>query len=206
MRKEDFGELNHYDGVSPAWAIDYKELEPYYAQAEEMYHVHGTRGEDPTEPWASSPFPHAAVSHEPRIQALAEDFEALGCKPFHVPLGIQLKENDSRSKCIRCATCDGFPCLVNAKADSHICGIEPALDYPNVTLLTNAMVTKLETDATGRNISAVRVKRNETEETYSADVVVVSAGAINSAALLLRSANEKHPNGLANQSDQVGRN
>ncbi len=125
---------------------------------------------------------------------------------FTFRLGIQLKENDPRSKCIRCATCDGFPCLVNAKADSHICGIEPALDYPNVTLLTNAMVTKLETDATGRNISAVRVKRNGEEETYSADVVVVSAGAINSAALLLRSANENHPNGLANSSDQVGRN
>ncbi|MEK7723994.1 MAG: dehydrogenase, partial [Acidobacteriota bacterium] len=67
MRKEDFGELKHYDGISPAWAIDYNELEPYYRQAEQMYHVHGTRGEDPTEPWASSPFPHEAVLHEPRI-------------------------------------------------------------------------------------------------------------------------------------------
>jgi choline dehydrogenase-like flavoprotein len=206
MRKEDFGELQHYDGTSPAWAIDYDELEPYYRQAEQMYHVHGTRGEDPTEPWASSEFPHEAVSHEPRIQQLAEDFAALGCQPFHVPLGIQLKENDARSKCIRCATCDGFPCLVNAKSDSHVCGIEPSLDYPNVTLLTNAKVTRLETDATGRNISAVRVKRNNEEEFYSADVVVVSAGAINSAALLLRSANDKHPTGLANSSDQVGRN
>jgi choline dehydrogenase-like flavoprotein len=80
------------------------------------------------------------------------------------------------------------------------------LRYPNVTLLTNALVTKLETEATGRTISAVRVERNGEEETYSADVVVVSAGAINSAALLLRSANDKHPNGLANSSDQVGRN
>ncbi len=206
MRKEDFGELKHHDGISPAWAIDYNELEPYYRQAEEMYHVHGKRGEDPTEPWASSAFPHPEVSHEPRIADLAEDFEALGCKPFHVPLGIQLKENDPHSKCIRCGTCDGFPCLVNAKADSHICGIEPSLDYPNVTLLIHAMVTKLETDATGRNISAVHVKRDGIDETYSADVVVVSAGAINSAALLLRSADEKHPNGLANSSDQVGRN
>ncbi len=206
MRKEDFGELKHYDGISPAWAIDYNELEPYYRQAEEMYHVHGTRGEDPTESWASSAFPHEAVSHEPRIQQLAEDFEALGCKPFHVPLGVQLTENDHRSKCIRCGTCDGFPCLVNAKADSQICAVEPALEYENVTLLTNALVTKLETDASGRNISAVHVKRNGVGETYSAETVVVSAGAINSAALLLRSADEKHPNGLANSSDQVGRN
>jgi choline dehydrogenase-like flavoprotein len=206
MRKEDFGELKHYDGISPEWAISYDELEPYYTAAENLYHVHGTRGEDPTEPWSSAEYPFPAVSHEGRIQHLAEDFEAMGVKPFHVPLGVMLKENDPRSKCIRCATCDGFPCLVEAKSDSHICAIEPSLDHENVTLLTNAMVTQLETDATGRNISAVNITRNGVEEKYSADVVVVSAGAINSAALLLRSANERQPNGLANSSDQVGRN
>jgi choline dehydrogenase-like flavoprotein len=206
MRKEDFGELKHYDGISPAWAISYGELEPYYTQAENLYHVHGTRGEDPTEPWASSEFPHPAVSHEGRINELAEDFAAQGCKPFHVPLGVMLNEGNSHSKCIRCETCDGFPCLVQAKADSHVCGIEPILNYENVTLLTNSMVTKLETDASGRNISAVNINRNGVQEKYSADVVVVSCGAINSAALLLRSANDRHPNGLANSSDQVGRN
>jgi choline dehydrogenase-like flavoprotein len=206
MRKEDFGELRHHDGISPAWPISYDELEPYYTQAEKLYHVHGTQGEDPTEPWRSTDFPHPAVSHEPRIQHLAEDFAAMGCKPFHVPLGIQIKENDRGSSCVRCATCDGFPCLLNAKSDAHVCGIEPALNFPNVTLLTNALVTRLETDASGRTITAVNVSRNGEEEKYSADTVVVSAGAINSAALLLRSANDKHPNGLANSSDQVGRN
>ena len=206
MREKDFGELKHYDGISPAWAISYDELEPYYTQAENLYHVHGTRGEDPTEPWSSAKFPHPAVSHEERIQHLAEDFAAQGCQPFHVPLGVMLKEGEAKSKCIRCETCDGFPCLVQAKADSHVCGIDPSLNYPNVTLLTDALVTKLETDAGGRNISAVNVNRNGVDEKFSAGVVVVSCGAINSAALLLRSANEKHPNGLANRSDQVGRN
>ena len=206
MREADFGELRHYDGISPSWAISYDELEPYYTQAEKMYHVHGKRGEDPTEPHASAEFPHPPVSHEPRIRHLAEDFAAAGVKPFHVPLGIQLKENNRKSVCVRCATCDGFPCLLNAKSDAHVCGVEPSLDYDNVTLLTNAIVTRLETDAGGRTVSAVNVKRNGAEEKYSADVVVVSCGAINSAALLLRSANEKHPNGLANSSDQVGRN
>lgn len=206
MRKEDFGELKHYDGISPAWAISYDELEPFYAEAESLYHVHGKRGEDPTESWASSEFPFPAVSHEPRIQHLAEDFAANSCNPFHVPLGIQLKENDRQSACVRCATCDGFPCLINAKSDAQTCAVEPSLNYENVTLLTGAMVTRLETDASGRNVSAVRVRRNGAEETYSADIVAVSAGAINSAALLLRSADEKHPNGLANSSDQVGRN
>ena len=206
MREKDFGELKHFDGISPAWAISYNELEPYYTEAENLYHVHGTRGEDPTEPWSSAQFPHPAVSHEERIQHLAEDFAAQGCTPFHVPLGVMLKEGEAKSKCIRCETCDGFPCLVQAKADSHICGIDPSLNYPNVTLLTDALVTKLETDAGGRNISAVNVNRNGVTEKFSAEVVVVSAGAINSAALLLRSADEKHPNGLANRSDQVGRN
>lgn len=206
MRAEDFGELKHYDGVSPSWPITYDELEPYYAEAESVYHVHGTRGEDPTEPWRSGDFPHPAVSHESRIQHLAEDFAAAGVKPFHVPLGIQLKENDRMSSCVRCATCDGFPCLMNAKSDAHVCGIEPAIGFPNVSLLTNALVSKLETDPTGRTVSAVVVEREGETERYSADVVVVSAGAINSAALLLRSASERHPVGLANSSDQVGRN
>lgn len=206
MRKEDFGELRHYDGISPAWPITYDELEPYYAQAEKLYHVHGTQGEDPTEPWRSGEFPHPAVSHETRIKHLAEDLAAMGCKPFHVPLGIQIKENDRTSTCVRCATCDGFPCLLNAKSDAHVCGIEPALNFPNVTLLTNALVIRLETDASGRTIAGVRVSRNGEDEVYSADAVIVSAGAINSAALLLRSASDKHPNGLANTSDQVGRN
>ena len=206
MRKEDFGELKHHDGISPAWPISYDELEPFYSQAEAMYHVHGTRGEDPTEPHASSAFPYPAVSHEPRIEHLAEDLAAMGVKPFHVPLGIQLKENDRKSTCVRCATCDGFPCLLNAKSDAQVCGIDHATEFSNVTLFTNALVTKLDTDPSGKTISAVNVERGGEKETYSANIVVVSAGAINSAALLLRSANAHHPNGLANGSDQVGRN
>jgi len=206
MRERDFGELKHYDGISPAWPINYGELEPFYTQAEAMYHVHGTRGEDPTEPPSSAPYPHPAVSHETRINQLAEDFSAMGVKPFHVPLGIQLKEDSRKSLCVRCATCDGFPCLLNAKADSQTCGVDHATEYPNVTLLTNALVTKLETSSTGRSVTAVNVERNGEKERYTANLVVLSAGAINSAALLLRSANHMHPNGLANSSDQVGRN
>lgn len=205
FRERDFGALRHYDGVSPAWPILYQDLEPYYTQAEQMYRVHGTRGEDPTEPWASAPYPHPAVSHEPRLQHLHEDFARLGCQPFHVPLGIKLQENNPRSQCIRCATCDGYPCLINAKSDAHTCAIEPALDYPNVSLFTHAKVVKLETSTSGREVSKVCVERDGSYEVYSANIVVVSAGAINSAALLLQSANDRHPNGLANSSDVVGR-
>lgn len=206
LRKEDFGEIRHFGGVSPAWPISYDELEPYYLKAERLYHVHGKRGEDPTEPQASGPYPHAPISHEPRIQQLSDDFERLGLRPFHTPLGLQIDEsNPHSSKCIRCDTCDGYPCLVGAKSDAQVLCVDPALRFPNVTLLTNAYVERLETSSTGREITNVHVKRNGGEESYSADVVVVACGAINSAALLLRSANEKHPRGLANGSDMVGR-
>lgn len=210
LRREDFGEIKHHGGVSPAWPLAYEDLESYYTQAERLYHVHGTRGEDPTEPPGSAPYPHPAVSHEPRIQALHEDFVRLGRRPFHTPLGIMLDEGDRhKSKCIRCETCDGFPCLVEAKADAHVCCVEPSLARPNVTLLTNALVSRLETSPTGREVTAVQVRRNgggaDTAESYSGDLVVMSCGAINSAALLLRSGNAKHPNGLANGSDVVGR-
>jgi choline dehydrogenase-like flavoprotein len=207
LRKEDFGELRHHGGCSPAWPIAYEDLEPYYTEAEGLYQVHGERGTDPTEPPASSPYPFPAVSHEPRMQQLHEDFERQGLKPFRVPLGIRLLENDRRrSPCIRCATCDGFPCLVGAKSDAQTLCVDPTLAFhSNATLLTGARVTRLGTDPSGRRVTAVHVERNGTRETLSADVVVVSCGAINSAALLLRSANDKHPNGLANASDAVGR-
>ena len=206
LREADFGEIRHHGGISPAWPISYDDLEPYYAQAERLYHVHGAAGEDPSEPRRSGPYPYSAISHEPRIQQLSDDFARLGLQPFHTPLGVMLDEkNRHKCRCIRCNTCDGFPCLVNAKADAHVCCVEPALEHPNVTLLTNAKVTRLETDASGRAVTAVRVERDGAEETYSGDIVVTSGGAINSAALLLRSANDKHPNGLANGSGVVGR-
>jgi choline dehydrogenase-like flavoprotein len=206
LRKEDFGELRHHGGVSPAWPISYDDLEPYYSAAEKLYHVHGAEGEDPTEPWRSEPFPHPAIGHEPRIQKLHDDLARLGHRPFHTPLGVKLNERDRRrSACIRCSTCDGHPCLINAKADAQTCAVDPALERPNVTLMAETYVSRLETDATGRRVTKVHTESRGVKETFSADIVVVSAGAINSAALLLRSASDRHPRGLANGSDVVGR-
>ncbi len=206
LREEDFGEIRHHGGRSPAWPINYADLEPYYTQAEHLYQVHGTRGEDPTDPWASAPYRYPAVSHEQRIQHLSDDLERAGLKPFHVPLGIKLNETNPRtSACIRCNTCDGHPCLINAKADAQTICVDPALQYENVSLLTNAHVMKLETNGNSREVGSIVVQRNGAIEKYSGDIVVVSCGAVNSAALLLRSANDKHPRGLANSSDVVGR-
>jgi len=207
LRKEDFGLLKHSDGISPPWPISYDEMEPYYTKAEQIYQVRGARGEDPTEPPSSAPYPFPAVSHEPRIQQLHDDLARAGYHPFHAPCGVMLNEQNAPfSICIRCKDCDGFPCLVHAKSDAEIIAVRPALQYPNVTLLTNAKVIKLNTNSSGKTVTEVLVEHNGEKETYEGGIVVVSAGAANSAKLLLASANDKHPNGLANGSDQVGRN
>src|SRR5207237_2659634 len=136
-----------------------------------------------------------------RVDALTR----IGHRPFHMPVGVMLDEQNPRqSRCIRCDTCDGFPCLVYAKADAQVICVDPALTHPNVTLVTDAYVARLETSASGREVTKVHVERNGARERYSAGVVVVSCGAINSAALLLRSASDQHPRGLANGSDAVG--
>jgi len=206
LRREDFGKLQHEGGVSPSWPISYEDLEPYYSEAERLFEVHGERGEDPTEPNSTTAYPFPPISHEPRIQELNDDLRSLGLNPFHTPLGVRLDEsNPEQSKCIRCSTCDGFPCLLHAKSDAHTMCIEPALRHPNVTLMRNALVRSLETSASGREVTSLTLERNGEVEKYSADIVVSACGAINSAALLLRSANDKHPNGLANGSDVVGR-
>jgi choline dehydrogenase-like flavoprotein len=207
LRAEDFDELGHYDGSSPPWPVGYAEFEPYYMQAERLYQVHGTRGEDPTEPFASGPYPFGAVSHEPRMQQLSDDLAAAGMHPFHAPCGVLLDERDApNSTCVRCATCDGFPCLVHAKADAEVLAVRPALAHENVTLMTRTRALRLETNAAGSAVTGVVVERDGIRETFGADLVVVSCGAANSAALLLASANDAHPNGLANGSDMVGRN
>jgi choline dehydrogenase-like flavoprotein len=207
LRQKDFGELRHYDGISPAWPITYDELEPYYAKAEQMYHVHGLRGRDPTEPPASGPYPCPPVSNEPRIERLCEDLTAAGYHPFPAPCAVMLDEhNMAYSRCIRCQTCDGFPCLVHAKSDAEVVAVRPALEFPNVTLLRNAKALRLETNPAGTAVVAVVAEIEGNRDVLRGDIVVVSCGAANTAKLLLMSANDKHPNGLANGSDQVGRN
>ncbi len=207
LRPGDFGEIRHVDGVSPAWPVSYDEFEPWYTKAEELYQVHGTHGEDPTEGPYSKPYPWPPVSHEPRLQEISDALEAKGYHPFSAPCGIQLDEADrTRSLCIRCAWCDGYPCMVHAKADAEVMAVRPSLQSPDVTLLTGATAIRLETDPSGRSVNGVVVERGGGHEVYDADIVVLAAGAANSAKLLLNSANDAHPTGLANGSDQVGRN
>lgn len=212
LRPQDFGVIQHHGGLSPAWPVSYQDFEPFYAEAEQLFHVHGAAGEDPTEGPRSGDFPYPAVRHEARVQKLHDDLVRLGLHPSHLPLGILLDQDEDgeathTSTCIRCDRLDGFPCPLNGKADAQVVCVDPALEHPNVTLETEVHVTRLETDGSGRQVTAVVAERADgSPARYSGDVVVVSCGALNSALLLLGSANDAHQHGLANGSDQVGRN
>lgn len=208
LRKEDFDVLQHKGGISPEWPVKYDVFEPYYTKAERLFCVHGKLGFDPTEPFHSEEYPFAPLSNEPRMQQIQDDVAKLGYHPFPIPLGLKRDEEDAlASKCIRCDTCDGYPCLVHAKSDSDINCIRAIMHLPNVTLVTEAKVTRLVTNASGTAIQFVEAELHSSGQTtqFTADIVVVSCGAINSAALLLQSANDKHPRGMANSSDMVGR-
>lgn len=212
LRQEDFDQIRFPDGLSPEWPLKYDVFAPWYQAAEELFEVHGARGEDPTEPRASAPFPKPAVSHEPRIQKLSDDLRRGGHHPFHLPLGA-LMEEDGRggtlphSPLLRCDPFDGYPSLTNGKADAQIICIDPTLKaHPNVELLCNAYVERLTTDAGGGRITGAEAVVDGQRRTFRADIFVVACGALSSALLLLRSANERHADGLANGSGQVGRN
>ncbi len=207
LREKDFEEVQHEGGISPAWPISYSDMAPYYTKAEELYHVHGMRGDDPKEPPESEPYKYPQVSHEPRIQKLSDDLRRIGHKPFYMPIGVMMDESNwHESPCIKCNTFDGFACLVNAKADAQVLCVDPALEARNnLTLMRNCYVERLETDTAGKTVTQVHVNNQGKPQVFSGNVVIVSCGAINSAALLLRSASEQHPDGLANSSGVVGR-
>src|SRR5437899_2483352 len=206
LREKDFGELKHYDGISPAWPISYADLEPYYAKAEEMYHVHGLRGHDPTEPPASGPYPCPPVSHEPRIAELYDQLTGAGYRPFPAPCAIMLDErNMAYSTCIRCQTCDGFPCLVHAKSDAEVVAVRPALKFANVTLLRNAKAVKLETNAAGTAVTQVVAEVAGAPEVFRGDVVGVLRHEKKSTRVHWVSRHKKQPKGHASGADQEGR-
>jgi choline dehydrogenase-like flavoprotein len=203
MREADFGEIRHHGGDSPAWPIAYADLEPWYAAAERLYWVHGEAGIDPTDPWRSGPFPFPAMDPDPYMADLSETLRGQGLHPAPLPVGLDWRPGGA---CVRCGTCDAFPCRYDAKGDAEVCTVRPALASPSVELWTDARAVRLLTDDAGRRVNGLEVERAGERLRVSADLVVVSCGAVNSAALLLRSANDKHPRGLANSSGLVGRN
>ena len=207
FRESDFKEVSHYGGVSPAWPFGYETLENYYEQAETLYSVHGKRAVDPTEPYAFSEYPLPPLTYEPLIKDLEGKLQRLGLQPFPLPMGVKLPQDYTKTEApVMLENFDGFPDPTDSKADGQVSALRPALKSNNVTLMTHAYVERLITDETGeRVIQAIAIVNGEKIK-FNADVFIVACGAVNSAALFLRSASETHPNGLANSSDQVGRN
>ncbi|MEO6239140.1 MAG: GMC family oxidoreductase [Vicinamibacterales bacterium] len=202
LRKEDFDEMRHADGVSPAWPIDYDTLAPYYDRAERMYYVRGEAGADPTEP-PRGPYPYAPVAHSAGMSAIVEQLRAQGLHPSPLPLGVMRPGEENG--CVLCNTCNSFACRIHAKSEADVCGIRPALQRPNVTLWTKARADRLVADASGSKVAAVEIERDGVPVRVEADHFIVSCGAVNSAALLLQSADGKHRAGLANSSGLVGK-
>lgn len=202
FRERDFHEVEHDEGTSPAWPIDYATLEPWYALAEQLFGVRGQAGVDPTEPPRSRGYDHPPVPHEPLLAQIEQRLSALGLRPFPMPSAVDLGPG---GQCRRCENCDAFPCMIDAKGDAEVRLLRPALRAGNVELRTGARVQRLLTDGTGVRVVGAEVEQGGVMTTIHADLFVVSAGAINSAALLLRSANARNPRGLANRSDVVGR-
>ncbi len=187
MREKDFEAVEHQEGVSPEWGLKYQDFEPYYTEAERLYMVHGQTVDDPTEPYRSSDYPLPAVEHEPQIQKIVDAITKQGLHPTPLPLSLTHEDDDPTG-------------------DSEVFGIVPALKHDNVTLKTSAKVVCLITNSSGEAVRAVEAEIKGQSYLFFGDIIVLSCGAINSAALLLKSANHKHPNGLANSSDLVGRN
>ena len=197
LRRSDFESVEHLDGISPAWPIDYDTLAPYYDRAERIYNVHGEQGADPTDPERGA-FPHLPVPHSDGMAAIVRRLRSFGLHPAPLPLGI-------RDGCIPCTTCNSFACRLHAKSEADVSCVRPALAHPNVELWTNAVARRLLTDPSGRRVNAVEISRDGAIVRIEASRVVVSCGAVNSAALLLRSATDTHPDGLGNSSGLVGR-
>lgn len=205
FRESDFGAVEHVDGTSPAWPVEYADLEPFYAEAEQMFSVHSNKGEDPTDPWRSTDYPFPGVPHEGAMARLVNAAKRQGLHPFSAPQSIDWRPGGA---CVLCETCDSFPCMVDAKGDADLAAVRPALRAAarNVQLLTNAEVKRLDTDASGKRVVAARIDHQGSKIEVRAKRFVVACGAVNTAALLLRSTSTTHPSGLANTSDQVGRN
>lgn len=185
MREKDFEAVQHQDGISPEWGLKYQDFEPYYTEAEKLYRVHGKAGDDPTEPSRSEEYPFSHLEHEANIQDLGDRLSKYGLHPTYLPIGL----GDQ------------------GRTDSEDTGVTPAIQASdNVTLKTAAKVVCLHTNPSGSMVKAVEAEIGGQSYLFMGDIIVLACGAINSAALLLRSANEKHPQGLANSSDLVGRN
>ncbi len=196
-RAEDFHPIAYREGITPGWPFNYDELEPWYTRAEKLYRVHGALGFDESEPPHSEPFPFAPVPDEPAIARVRERIKGVGLHPFPLPLGVDIDRWLRRAK----TPWDGFPDTGSGKMDAESCGVAEALRYPNVELREKVKVERLVLDSDGQRLAGVEASVGGERKRILGRIVILAAGAVNSAALLLASKDE----GIANRSDAVGR-
>lgn len=206
MKAKDFDALAHFGGeISPAWPLSYTDFAPYYDKAEKLWNVHGARGIDPTDDLNAPPFPKPAINHDEKITGLLSHLAAKGMTPSPLPLGVDYESDNSKNgNCVLCPTCAGHPCLTLGKSDARTICIAPSIKNPNVTLLTNTKALRFE--AKGKEVKSLLCEKYGAEIKIKSDVFILAAGAVNSAVLLLNSAQSGHENGLGNSSGLVGRN
>lgn len=209
---DDFRMASRYgvpDGSSLSdWPIRYEDLEPYYSRAEWEVGVagdgiaHSGRGK------RERPFPMPALPMTLDAQRLAQAAEKLGWETGPVPLLINSVERDGRPACGRCGECVGFACPTNSKNGVHNTMLVRAMATGNCDLICDTIVERIDTE-TGKHATGVRLVQQvegvAQRRQIKAGHVVVAAGAIESARLLLNSASDAEPDGIGNRNGQVGR-
>ena len=202
FRESDFLEVQHESGTSPAWPFTYSEMEPYYAQAETLYRVHGSIDGDPSEPPRSTGFPHPPIGHHPIVAEMVARLERTGTRACAIPRGL---DYGPKGRCVLCATCDAYYCQIDAKMDAEIAALRPAVATGNVQLVTRTDCLRVLTTGDGARATGVVLAQESAEYTVHAETVVVCAGFPGSALLLRRSRTNKHPDGLGNSTGCLGR-
>ncbi len=202
LREMDFQRTQLETGESAGWPVSYAEMEPYYADAERVYAVHGSSAGDPSEPHRASPYPYPPIPHQGMVKSLVASLEAQGTPVGHIPRGLDYRDG---GKCVLCATCDGYYCRLDAKMDSEIACVRPAVATGNVELLTRTECLRVLLSPDGKRAVGVELRQGSGVSTIYADRVAICAGVMQSPLLLRRSRTAAHPEGIGNDHGSLGR-
>lgn len=208
--EQDFRMRSTYGAVEGStlddWPISYQDLEPYYERAEWEIGVSGDDSNNIVRAPRKRPLPMPPLPPNREYTILKPAAQRLGFHPFDIPMLRNSVPYGGRAPCMRCRWCVGFACEVNAKNGTHNTVIPKALAMGNCELKTECMTKEILTDSRGRVTGVAYYDENDHLEEQTADIVVVSCGANESARLLLNSKSRLFPNGLGNRYDWVGRN
>ncbi|WP_062070381.1 GMC oxidoreductase [Demequina sediminicola] len=209
---QDFAMASTYgtpEGTGQAdWPVTYDEMEPYYAHAEFEWGVSGAPGPEGTEGHRSVPFPLPPLPRTRPASALLAGAKTLGWRTLPTPMLINSEPYRGRAACVRCSQCLGFACPVGAKSGSQNTALWRAARTGRTSFVIGARVAELTTSADGTVTGAVIRgvdERGPWESHIEASEVVIAAGAVESARILLSSRSTREPDGLGNNHDQVGR-